>query len=203
MYWKIRPLKQFAPRGPRDCRGVQIAEGSVFSNPSQLEAVYCHSFLQSRGVLEINLQIILAVYKFNTLPLYKKECLFTIFLSYPTATDILLNNFKSIYLFVTLEYWVISSQYYDYYVDTLTNITITDSFGRGSQKKSTTFRILAIYFLRQSIVWSQISYPNHITSFFYNRDVELNHVIWKIYIFCLFTLLWGLFAVDHVDQKDS
>ena len=104
MYWKIRPLKQFAPRGPRDCRGVQIAEGSVFSNPSQLEAVYCHSFLQSRGVLEINLQIILAVYKFNTLPLYKKECLFTIFLSYPTATDILLNNFKSIYLFVTLEY---------------------------------------------------------------------------------------------------
>ena len=128
--------------------------------------MYCHSFLQSRGVLEINLQIILAVYKFNTLPLYKKECLFTIFLSYPTATDILLNNFKSIYLFVTLEYWVISSQYYDYYVDTLTNITITDSFGRGSQKKSTAFRILAIYFLRQLIVWSQISYPNHITSFF-------------------------------------
>ena len=38
----------------------------------------------------------------------------------------------------------ISSQYYDFYVDTLTNITITDSLGKGSQKKSTTFRILVM-----------------------------------------------------------
>ena len=67
MYWKIRPLRQFAPRGPRDCprakpegnlegRGVQIAEWGVFSNSSRLEAVYCHSFFQSGSVLEITLQ---------------------------------------------------------------------------------------------------------------------------------------------------
>ena len=45
MYWKIRPLRQFAPQGPRDYprakpegnlvgRGVKIAEGGIFSNSS-------------------------------------------------------------------------------------------------------------------------------------------------------------------------
>ena len=48
MYWKIRPLRQFA----RDLR----AEGGIFSNSSRLEAVYCHYFFQSRSVLEITLQ---------------------------------------------------------------------------------------------------------------------------------------------------
>ena len=37
-------------------RGVLIAEGGIFSNSSWLEAVYCHSFFQSGGVLEITLQ---------------------------------------------------------------------------------------------------------------------------------------------------
>ena len=48
---------------------------TCYSKSSQFQAVYCHSFFQSRSVLEITLQTVLTVYKFNTLPLYKKECL--------------------------------------------------------------------------------------------------------------------------------
>ena len=44
------------PEGNLEGRGVQIAKWGVFSNSSQLEAVYCHSFFQSGSVLEITLQ---------------------------------------------------------------------------------------------------------------------------------------------------
>ena len=53
VHWKIRPLRHFAPL---ESQGVQIAEGGAFSNSSWLEAVYCNSFFQSGGVLEITLQ---------------------------------------------------------------------------------------------------------------------------------------------------
>ena len=58
---------------PPEGRGVQIAEGGVFSNSSRLEAVYCHSFLywklpfKQPGCID-------SIYKFYTLSLYKKEC---------------------------------------------------------------------------------------------------------------------------------
>ena len=48
-------IGKYAPWGNLEGRGVQIAEGGVFSNSSRLEAVYCHSFFQSGSVLEITL----------------------------------------------------------------------------------------------------------------------------------------------------
>ena len=45
------------PEGNLEGRGVQIAEGGIFSNLSRLKAVYCHSIFQSGSVLDITLQI--------------------------------------------------------------------------------------------------------------------------------------------------
>ena len=69
MYWK------YAPKGNLEDRWVQIAEGDVVSNSSRLEAVYCHSFVQSGGVLEIT-RPVAGLYwriKVQYTPLYKKE----------------------------------------------------------------------------------------------------------------------------------
>jgi len=62
-------------------RGVQIAEGGVFSNSFRLKAVYRHSFFPEReciGNYIPNSQVVLIVYNFNTLPLYRKEYFNTI-----------------------------------------------------------------------------------------------------------------------------
>ena len=50
----LRP--EILPEGNLEGQGVQIAEGRVFCNSSRLEAVYYHSFFQSRSLLEITLQ---------------------------------------------------------------------------------------------------------------------------------------------------
>jgi len=43
MNWKIRPPRQLAALGPRDCPGVQIVSWGIFSNTSLLSAVYHYS----------------------------------------------------------------------------------------------------------------------------------------------------------------
>ena len=45
-----------SPRPILVAEGCKLPRGGVFSNSSQLEAVYCHSFFQSGSVLDITLQ---------------------------------------------------------------------------------------------------------------------------------------------------
>ena len=70
-------ILEFAkPEGNLEGRGVQIAKGGVCSNSFRLKAVYWHSFFPEQECIvnQIpNSQVVLIVYNFNTLPLYRKE----------------------------------------------------------------------------------------------------------------------------------
>ena len=62
MYWKIRPLRQFAPQGPRDClRAISSAEGCILPREHIFQFILTRGsvlpfFFQNGSILEITLQ---------------------------------------------------------------------------------------------------------------------------------------------------
>ena len=79
VHWKKRPLRQFAPQGPWDCpRAMSRAKGYFKTyfpiHPVSRQCIAI--FLPEReciGNYTPISRVVLTVYDFNTLPLYKKE----------------------------------------------------------------------------------------------------------------------------------
>ena len=75
VYWTIRPLRQFAPWGPRDCLRA-ILRAAYFQCIPTRGSVLIFLFPEMGIWVERWLGSVDSV-KFNTLPLRKKECILT------------------------------------------------------------------------------------------------------------------------------